>query len=238
MAVKGVFFDLGGTLFSYRNMGGTAPLLSEACRRMDVATEQGKIGEAYAQAVRDISVTYADKPYYLHKDLFRDTFVRFTQVLGAVFDAEVYAWYGERQHQAVLDNLYLKEDCLETLDYLKTRGLYLSIVSNIDDDMLHSLVTREGLGEFLHHWTSSEAAGSCKPDSRFFEIGLEKARLTADSVLFVGDSPEHDIAGASAVGMQTVLIVEEGVQPPLQTGRETVAPNHRIEQLSELRRLA
>lgn len=238
MVVKGVFFDLGGTLFSYRNMGrGTAPLLLEACRRMDVAIEAATIGQAYAQANRDISVRYADKPYYLHKDLFRDTFLRFTQVLGIGFDAEVYAWYRERQHHAVIDNLHLKEDCLETLDHLKNRGLYLSIVSNIDDDMLDPLVAREGLDEFLHHWTSSEAAGSCKPDSRFFEVSLEKAGLSAETVLFVGDSPEHDIAGASAVGMQTVLIVEEGVQPPLQAGRETVAPDHRIEQLSELKDL-
>lgn len=238
MAVKGVFFDLGGTLFSYRNVTrGTAPLLFEACRRMDVVIETATIGQAYAQANREISVSYADKPYYLHKDLFRDTFVRFTQVLGIDFDTEVYAWYREQQHRAVIDNLHLKEDCLDTLDHLKKRGLYLSIVSNIDDDMLDPLVAREGLGEFLHDWTSSETAGSCKPDSRFFEVSLEKAGLSAETVLFVGDSPEHDIAGAAAVGMQTVLIVEEGVQPPLQAGRETVEPDHRIEQLSELKNL-
>ena len=238
MAIEGVFFDLGGTLFSYRNMGrGTAPLLVDACQRMGVELDMMTIGKAYARANREISIRYAEKPYYLHSDLFRDTFVEFTDNIGIAFDEAVYGWFRERQHQAVIDNLHLKEDCLETLEYLKNQGLYLSIVSNIDDDMLDPLVAREGLDEYLHHWTSSEAAGSCKPDSRFFEISLEKAGLDAETVLFVGDSPEHDIAGASAVGMGTVLIVEEGIHPPLQSGKETVDPDHQIEQLSELKNL-
>jgi FMN phosphatase YigB (HAD superfamily) len=99
------------------------------------------------------------------------------------------------------------------------------------------LVERSGLDALLDHWTSSEEAQSCKPHPRFFEVALEKARCSADEVLFVGDSPEHDINGAKAVGMRAALIREPDTTPPLQTGRETLTPDHEIETLSELKDL-
>jgi HAD superfamily hydrolase (TIGR01509 family) len=129
----------------------------------------------------------------------------------------------------------LRDDCLDTLAELKSRGLYLSVVSNIDDDYLVPLVERSGLDNLLDDWTSSEEAQSCKPHARFFEVALEKAGCSADEVLFVGDSPEHDIDGAKSVGMRAVLIREEDVAPPLQTGRATLPPDHEIETLSELK---
>ncbi len=238
MGVRGVFFDLGGTLFTYRGIGrATSPLLMEAVRRMDVGGEPGEIDRVYQRASREVSEEYAGKNFYLHRDLFRDTFARFVDYMHGTFEEQDYAWYRTEQHKLVLSNLVLKDDCHSTLQHLKEQGLYLSIVSNIDDDMLHPLVAREGLHEYLHHWTSSEAAESCKPHHRFFEISLEKSGLAAGDVLFVGDSPEHDVQGAHAVGMQTVLIIEQGVEPPLQIGRETVAPNHTISTLSELKLL-
>ncbi|MGH8598907.1 MAG: HAD family hydrolase, partial [Gammaproteobacteria bacterium] len=132
------------------------------------------------------------------------------------------------------DCLEIKPDCHATLAALKANGFYLSIVSNIDDEMLEPIVAREGLAQHLNHWTSSEAAQSCKPHRRFFEICLEKSGLAARDVLFVGDSPEHDIEGANAVGMRTALIINDGLVPPLQSGRKTVAPDYAIRNLAEL----
>ena len=237
-SIHGVFFDLGGTLFSYQNVGrATGPVLMEAARRMGIDAEPRTIGKAYGQASAAIGYEYAEKPFYLHRDLFRDTFVRFVAGLHGEFDEEIYAWYRVQQHDLVVQNLELKADCLTTLGHLKEQGLYLSIVSNIDDDMLDPLVEREGLHRYLHHWTSSEAAESCKPHRRFFELSLEKSGLDRGSVMFVGDSPEHDVQGAFEAGMRTVLIREDGVQPPLQAGRETVEPDHIISCLSELKEL-
>ena len=110
-----------------------------------------------------------------------------------------------------------------------------SVSNGIDDDMLVPLIGRAGLGDFFHHWTSSESAQSCKPDRRFFEHALELSGYAPADVLFVGDSPEHDIVGAAALGMQTALIVDGGMEPPLQTGRGTATPDHVIHNLAELK---
>ena len=233
--IKGVFFDLGGTLFSYSGMGrATGPLLMDALARMGAGEDTRATARAYRQASNEISRRYADLDYYLHSDLFRDTFLRCAELLELSFDEAIYGAFREQQRQKVVDALELKHDCLRTLETLRGKGQYLSIVSNIDDDMLEPLVEREGLHGYLDHWTSSEAARSCKPHSRFFEVSLDKSGLAADEVLFVGDSPEHDVAGAAGVGMRTALIVEPGVEPPLQAGRPTVPADHTIENLAEL----
>ncbi len=236
MTIEGVFFDLGGTLFSYRHIARTnVRLLIESAERMGSPADPATIKQAYGDAAFEVSQRYSQIPYYQHRDLFHDMFSRFCELLGADYDAATQHWYHNTQQQAIFNCLELKSDCIETLQCLKDRGLYLSIASNIDDDMLEPLVEREGLHRYFDHWTSSEAARSCKPDSKFFDVTLEKSGLVAQNVLFVGDSPEHDIIGANAAGMRTALIVEEGIDPPLQTGIEVVEPDHIIRSLSEVK---
>jgi putative hydrolase of the HAD superfamily len=234
--IKGVFFDLGGTLVSYHNVNRThAPLLLEALARLGAADEPRRIKHAYQQAVQETTRAYADKDYYLHRHFFQDSFHRCCDRLSVATQPAVTSWYLDEHARRLCDCLEVKPDCHGTLADLKSRGLYLSIVSNIDDEMLEPIVAREAFARHLDHWTSSEAARSCKPHRRFFEVCLEKSGLAAQDVLFVGDSPEHDIDGANALGMRTVLVVNDGGEPPpLQSGRTTAAPDHTIRSLREL----
>ena len=231
--VKGVFFDLGGTLFSYSGAANGRTLM-EAVERIGIRAERRDIGRAYMAASREVNADFAQRSYYLHRDLFEGIFRNFVARMGVRYREEDFEWYEARNRSGIVDSLVVRHDCHDTLAELKARTLYLSIVSNIDDDMLHPLVEREALHRWLDHWTSSEEARSCKPHARFFELALEKAGLAPQDVLFVGDSPEHDVQGAHEAGMQTVLIGDPDTQPPLQVGRETVAPDHTIRDLSEL----
>lgn len=234
MPIKGVFFDLGGTLYSYRHVARQhGELLGAAASRLGLA-EPKALKRAYLGAMQEVTERYAVLDYYLHRDLFRDAFLRALELIDLRADASLVDWYLDEHREAVFGCLEIKPDCVETLRDLHGRGLYLSIVSNIDDDMLDPLVAREGLDRYLHHWTSSEEARSCKPHRRFFELCLEKSGLDADEVLFVGDSPEHDIAGAGALGMRTALIVDSNLPPPLQSSRGGTDPDHRIGALWEL----
>ena len=234
--IKAVFFDFGGTLFSYKAIqgaGSSRPLYVQAAERLGVETDRRTIGRAYGKASKDAFLAHGTKSYYLHRDLFLDTFRGFAENLGAVADAEFLDWMYESQREMLLDTFELRDDCMKTLAALRDAGLYLSIVSNIDDDYLHPMVKRVGLDGVLDHWTSSEEARSCKPDPRFFEVALEKAGCAAGEVLFVGDSPAHDVAGAKPLGMTTALILEEGADPPGQFG-DVPEAHHEIRSLSEL----
>ncbi len=232
---RAVFFDLGGTLFSYRDAGRhTVALLVEAAGRLGRDVAPRTAGAAYRSASRASALRYSDQPFYLHRDLFRDTFRGFAHELDRVPTEPFLDWFEDAQRAMLLETMTPRRDCLETLEKLRARGLYLSIVSNIDDDYLVPLVEKWKLDQVLDDWTSSEGARSCKPDPEFFALALAKARCQAERVVFVGDSPEHDIAGARAAGMTTVLISEAGTTPPLQSGNVTVAADHQIATLSEL----
>ena len=135
----------------------------------------------------------------------------------------------------MVEYLPIRDECKDTLQSLRDKGLYLSIVSNIDDDYLDPLVDKHDLHDYLDHWTSSEEAQSCKPDTAIYHYCLKKAGLHKDEVLFVGDSLHHDVAGAAAVGMRSVRIVEEGVATPLTQGLKVTAdPTFEITSLDEL----
>lgn len=232
---RAVFFDFGGTLFSYASVASSwAPLLASAAERLGVEAERSEIGRAFARASRKAYLTYAPRPYYLHKDLFVDGYRYFAEELGVTPPADFAEWMYARQRKQLIGKTKLRADCLATLKALRDRGLYLSIVSNIDDDHLAPMVEGSGLEEVLHHWTSSEEARSCKPDSGFFHLALQKAGCRAEEVVFVGDSREHDIQGARKVGMTSVLIVEAGNELPMLSSDPEHEPDHEINTLSEL----
>jgi FMN phosphatase YigB (HAD superfamily) len=106
----------------------------------------------------------------------------------------------------------------------------VAIVSNIDDDQLEAVWPRLGLAPLVDAVTTSEEARSCKPHPDIFRRALGKAGdPPAESVVFVGDSPWHDVAGANALGMTSVLI---GSAPPAGLGAP--AAHHVISSLREL----
>ncbi len=230
-----VFFDFGGTLFSYAALGRQAfDTVHRAAARLGIEADPAELLAAYGRCSAESWARFADRPYYLHRELFQDGMRRWAEDLGAEPDAAFLDWFHEQQRQALLERFSLREGCIETLRGLRERGLRLSIVSNIDDDYLHPMLERAGLDLLLDHWSSSEEAGSCKPDPGFFRYACGKAGCAPQDVLFVGDSREHDVAGARPLGMTTVLIPEAGATPPGAGTGAAGDPHHVISSLPEL----
>lgn len=232
--IKGIFFDVGGTLYSYAKLhSAMSALLKELATKLELEHDLAEIAHHYQLANKEVDRMYASKPAYLFRDYFEDVYKTFLKRLDRMHLTHHFEWFEAYQREVLLGSIELKPDCHETLTRLKDMGLYMSAVSNADDNHLQPLIERGQLHNWLTHWTSSEEARSCKPDRRFFEIALQKAGLQAHQVLFVGDSLEQDIQGAHGVGMKTALIHDVG-PAPMHIGRETPDPDFRINSLSEL----
>ena len=230
-----VFFDFGGTLFSYAALAGKPfQTIFRAAERLGLEAEPQELARVFAISSAESWGRFADRAYYLHKELFQDGMRRWAEHFGGRPDTDFLDWFHEEQRLALLESFELRQGCLETLRALRERGLQLSIVSNIDDDYLHPMLERAGLTDLLHHWSSSEEARSCKPDPGFFQYACRKAGCEPDRVLFVGDSLEHDIAGARPLGMTTVLIPEAGATPPGAGTGTAGDPHHVVSELTEL----
>jgi putative hydrolase of the HAD superfamily len=75
----------------------------------------------------------------------------------------------------------------------------------------------------------SEEEGVWKPDREIFERALARGEARPEEAVYVGDSPEHDMAGARAAGLMTAWINRRGRSWP-----EGVRPDFEIRDLRAL----
>ncbi|MDG2308606.1 MAG: HAD family hydrolase [Candidatus Binatia bacterium] len=230
---KAAFFDFGGTLYSYRNKGlGLRDVLTALVQELGATPDAGSVRDAFRAASRDAYAAHLPRDFYLHRDLFEDTYRRFAvTITGDEPGPELLRWCHEQQCARVIANFELRADCLETLRALRAAGLHVAIVSNIDDDYLHPMIDRAALHEVLDAWTSSEEAGSCKPHDAIFRTALGKAGCGPTEALFVGDALEADVAGANPLGMTSVYLRADGLPEAPAEGPQ---PAHTVSALSEI----
>lgn len=95
----------------------------------------------------------------------------------------------------------------EVLAAARERGARLVVVSNWDVS-LHEVLAETGLAPLLDGVVTSAELGSAKPARAIFARGLELAGgVDPGAAVHVGDSVEHDVAGALAAGVEPLLLV-------------------------------
>lgn len=232
--VTAVLFDMGGTLLSYAARAQMGSANVTALRRLGFSFDDPAVQAARKQAAEETELAYSTRTSFIHRHLFRDRVARTAELLGVTASDDVLDRFDEEQRAAVIEHLAPMPGVHEALRGLRERGLYVGVVSNADDDYLGPVLERNGLDVLVDHWTSSEEADSCKPDGRIYEYSLAKAGRTPAETLFVGDSPQHDVAGAQRAGMRAVLIGDPGTVAPLSHGLAAAVPEHEIRELLEL----
>lgn len=99
------------------------------------------------------------------------------------------------------------------LDELRRLGARLAVVSNWDS-RLPGLLDRLGLADRFDAIVVSHLEGIEKPHPDLFRRGLERLRARSSEALHVGDTPELDLAGARAAGLEAVLVDRAGRLDP------------------------
>ncbi len=109
-------------------------------------------------------------------------------------------------------------DAVPAIAAARAAGTRVVIVSNWDMS-LHEVLERQGL--VADAVLTSAQAGARKPARAIFEQALALAGVTAAEAVHVGDSPEEDVAGALAAGIEPVLLSRDGRRGP--RGVRTIA---------------
>jgi putative hydrolase of the HAD superfamily len=228
---RAVFFDFGGTLFSYAEVRPYFDrMLQELARHHAITAPMEEIRRIYRSTIARKMAEFLPRPFYLHRDLFGEAGVDLLTALGADPDESNEPGLYQGQSEVGYTAVQPREGVAETLAALRRRGLHLGIVSNIDDDQFHPLWERMGLGPYFDAVTTSEEARSCKPHPGIYRHALGKAGGVApEEVVFVGDSVDYDVVGAKALGMTTVLIID--VPNQVEGGED---PDYVIERIPEL----
>lgn len=199
MRPKAIFFDVGGTLI-FPNL---AELMAPLHRRgLAPTAEQLFIADKAAKHIHTRSSD--DSPgnrshWYVY-------FTSLLNQIGAGWDLleELANRAGDSSYWTVLG-----PDVRETLEAVKSR-YRLAVISNADGK-IRQVLERVGIANYFESITDSGAVGYEKPDRRIFEAALAQMQLSPKDGLYVGDIYGIDYVGATAVGMQAVVIDFPGV---------------------------
>jgi putative hydrolase of the HAD superfamily len=202
---KGVFFDLYGTLLDYNDMEKSNKIwlnnfyeligvpnklsfevVEEICKKIlldDVNTDH-----------QDSLTTYEAKI----KFHFNNCGISFSrEALKEVADESLRCWQ---------DNITLSDDVIPVFEKLQ-RNKKIALISNFDHTPhVKGVVAKHKLDSYLHPIIISDEVKCKKPDPRIFHMTLEQTNLSADEVIFVGDSYNDDILGAQSANILPVMI--------------------------------
>lgn len=117
----------------------------------------------------------------------------------------------------VLSIRYLRvyEGVVEALENLRHRGYRLWLLSNAQRVFTAYELRYLGLDRLFDGIYISSDYGCRKPDRRFFHALIEERHLDVSKCLMIGNDRLTDIAGAKAVGMDT-LYLHANITPPDQ----------------------
>lgn len=218
--VRGVIFDLGGTLAAPENhlsddaldrlnADGLLRWLRQRGLQVDDGFVDALVDERRACAVKrarvasEVTAVDALRPVFQRYRLPHDD--------GFIFEAEVAFFQPELLTMRPLPG------APEILKRLRALGLRAGLASNASSDyFVQTCCQRLGFDAFLDPIVSSAAVGWQKPDRRIFDTILSAWSLQPGQIVMVGDTPTADIVGANRLDMRSILI--QGMRPPDPSG--------------------
>lgn len=93
---------------------------------------------------------------------------------------------------------------IEILDYLKSKGYNLYIITNGFKEVQYIKLENSGLKPFFDMVFTSEEVGCNKPNSAYFSHVLRETSSNPEDSIVIGDDIEVDIKGAAKLDIDTI----------------------------------
>jgi FMN phosphatase YigB (HAD superfamily) len=211
--IRGVIFDLGGTL--------AAPLNPEDLDRHNTLAllawlrqRSGPLDDAFVDVLVE-----ARQAAFARRTGARE--VTAAEVLGPVLHDASFIQAAEKAFfEPELASMRALPGANALLPWVHDRGLRAGLASNASSQyFIVECCRRLDFERWLDPILSSAGVGWTKPASQIFEAILTDWSLAPGDVVMVGDTPSADIAGAIRIGMRSILLAEErGPQRIAETG--------------------
>ncbi len=210
--IEMVFFDIYGTLARFHPPREVTQ--QRAAGEFGLKPTKEGIDEGYRRAELFLSQWTAKHPIRtMNPEMLENFYARFEQIIlsGAGFDvslelaAQIWTKVCSQPH----DDLALFPDVKPCLEILHKAGFRTAVISNMarSGRDVSADLDLSALMEFV---VTSMDAGHEKPDPKIFHYALNKAKITPEQAVYVGDRPEADIKGASSANLKGVLIDRYG----------------------------
>ena len=196
MQLKAIFFDLDDTLYSSFKLGaqeGFARCGQYAAEHLGVSD----FSERMQQARRDIGTRMPHAPEIHDRALWAQAALESLGInpIPHIEALDRIYWQG------VLTHTTLRPGVLELFADLHAKNIRIGICTNMLVGVQARKLLHLGIADQIDFLVTSEEAGKDKPKPSIFELALQKAGCQPCEAFMVGDSFEHDIRGAHAVGI-------------------------------------
>ncbi|UCC17871.1 MAG: HAD-IA family hydrolase [Dehalococcoidales bacterium] len=111
----------------------------------------------------------------------------------------------------VASHIVPRQGSVELLTWLRKKGYKIALLSNWSDEV-PTVWNDVPLSDYFDVSVFSCKVGIMKPDPRIYHMVCDQLSLKPEECLFVGDGDSSELAGASGVGMSTVLISDSEVE--------------------------
>tara|TARA_Y100000591_G_scaffold49203_1_gene37483 strand:- start:707 stop:1369 length:663 start_codon:yes stop_codon:yes gene_type:complete len=213
--IKAIIFDAYGTLFDVNSA-------AEKCKE-----KLGNKWEGFANywRITQLEYTWLRSLMKRHKN--------FWQITEDSLDKSMNFYNIDNSMRSELLNLYKTlspfPEIKDTLKKLKQSNYKLAILSNGTPDLLDELVASNGLKDIFDDIFSVEEVGIFKPDSKVYDLPINKYNIEKNEVLFLSANT-WDVAGAGNFGYISIwLNRNNNIFDKLD-----FEPNKQISNLSEL----
>ena len=193
---RAVLWDIGGVIVELKSIReGYAAFIE------DVSAETGLDPETALEAWK---TTLGDHFKSGDGTEYKLARVGYAKATESLFDGDPPTDWESRLESAVSSALRPEPGAVETITAVSKSDLEQAVVSDIDTPEAHRMLDAFGVRERFAHVTTSEAVGHTKPDERMFRDALNALDVDPDHAVMIGDRYDHDIAGAAALGIETV----------------------------------
>jgi putative hydrolase of the HAD superfamily len=127
-------------------------------------------------------------------------------------------------YQNIYSTRIVFPDVVPALESLQACGLPLAVISNTTNPPFMKDYEREllKLDPYFEFSIYSSGVPYRKPHPSIFKLAANRLQLNEQEILYVGDDPVNDVAGAQKAGMQAVWVnrdaekLPEGIQPDFE----------------------
>ena len=219
--IKGVFFDLGGTL----RIAEEVPEHMERAKARMAELAGAEDVKAFIDMVEERYAPYRDWALTENREC-GDFDLWHKWLLPEMAEDKLWEICHELtfQYRQVKGLRHLVEGGREVIETLHKRGYKLSIISNlIGEYEIGDWLRADGLEQYFDAVVLSSVCGIRKPDPRIYQMACEQLGLEPEECASVADNLSRDFTGAKAVGIgANILFIS-----PEKLAKKTITDENR-----------
>lgn len=227
--IRGVIFDLGLTLLSFRGNEkeamdqGKMDLLAYL-QQSDLKINGDEFIEAFStQLNRSFTLRLVDH-------IERPTEVIFQNVMTDLGYPELSSDFVSQAMQSYYapseDHWVPMSGMTEVLNSLHRGGFRLALLSNAGNEQnVRRLIEKSNIEHYFEIILVSAREGMRKPDASLYQKIIDYLKLSEAQIVMIGDSLEQDIVGAKRAGMHTIWLMENVNTAENQKLAEKIKPD-------------